>query len=192
MTDFRTFPVKLSLAAFALACFSLAGCGPTEPPTEEGRQNLQDSAQVALNEFKQADSSLNDFLNKSHAYVIFPSVGKGGLIVGGANGRGTVYEQGNFAGYAELTQAQVGFLAGGQEFQELVVFATKDAFEKFRNGELSLGAEASAVALKAGAGASAQFKDGLAVFVKPKGGLMFDISLSGQKFDYRQSDSARP
>jgi lipid-binding SYLF domain-containing protein len=190
MTHLLHSPVKVALVALTLAMFSLTGCGPTEPATVQGRQNLQDGGRVALNEFRATDQSLDELLNKSYGYVIFPSVAKGGLIIGGAHGQGVVYEQGAFAGYAELQQAQVGFLAGGQEFQELLVFATREPMDRFKAGKLTFGAEASAVALKAGAAATARFADGLAVFVKPKGGLMFDISLAGQKFEYKRSEDA--
>jgi len=104
---------------------------------------------------------------------------------GGAHGKGLVYEKGRVTGEADLTQASVGFLAGGQTFRELIVFGTPQALDNFRNGQMSLGADINAVALKTGAAASTQFKNGLAVFTKPTGGAMFEASVAGQKFSYK-------
>ena len=134
---------------------------------------------------KAQDDSLQRFLDKGYGYVIFPNVGKGGLIAGGAYGRGAVYRGSEHVGYADLTQASVGLQAGGQSFAELIVFQDDATFNKFTRSELQFGANASAIALKTGAASSATFQNGLAVFVMPKGGLMFEVSLSGQQFKYQ-------
>jgi lipid-binding SYLF domain-containing protein len=149
------------------------------------QQTLQREAEAAMADFRATDPGIDDFIRRAAGYAIFPSVGKGGFIVGGAHGKGLVYEQGRMIGEADLTQASVGFLAGGQTFRELIVFGTPDALEKFRNGQMSLGADVGAVALKTGAAASAQFKNGVAVFTKPIGGAMFEASVAGQKFTFR-------
>ncbi|HWP40799.1 MAG TPA: hypothetical protein VNL70_07725, partial [Tepidisphaeraceae bacterium] len=88
------------------------GC-QTAPPTESKRESLLDEAQAALKQMQAADPSLKEFLDQAHAYAIFPSVGKGGLIAGGAYGRGVVYQNGQFIGYADITQATVGAQIGG-------------------------------------------------------------------------------
>jgi lipid-binding SYLF domain-containing protein len=152
---------------------------------EAKSQSLQQEAEAALSDFRATDSSIDELLHRSAGYAVFPSVGKGGFIVGGAHGNGIVYEGGRPTGTASLTQASVGFLAGGQTFRELIVFGSQDALNSFRNGQLKLGAEVSAVALKSGAAAQAQFKNGIAVFVKPTGGAMFDASVNGQSFSYK-------
>jgi lipid-binding SYLF domain-containing protein len=152
---------------------------------EAKSQSLQQEAEAALSDFRATDSSIDELLHRSAGYAVFPSVGKGGFIVGGAHGNGIVYEGGRPTGTASLTQANVGFLAGGQTFRELIVFGTADALNSFRNGQLKLGADVSAVALKSGAAAQAQLKNGVAVFVKPIGGAMFDASVNGQAFSYK-------
>jgi lipid-binding SYLF domain-containing protein len=174
--------------AAMLATLLAVGC-TTTPPTEEKRENLLDKSQVALNEMKQADSSLNDFLNKSYGYAFFPTAGKGGLIIGGAYGRGVVYEQGNFIGYSDITQATVGAQAGGQSFSELIVFENKAALDRFTNGKFTFAANASAVALKSGAAASARYTDGVAIFVKPIAGLMAEASVGGQQFTFSRAEA---
>lgn len=191
-TMIRTF--GLASATLALALLAPAGCQQQSETAKaekqqaklakaEGKQEtLQLEADAAMSDLRQSDPSIDDFLKRAEGYAIFPSVAKGGLVVGGANGKGIVYERGRPVGYADLTQASVGFLAGGQRFRELVVLATPDALQKFRSGQFSLGADIGVVALKQGSAAGAQFKDGVAVFVKPIAGAMVDVSVAGQKF----------
>ncbi len=132
-----------------------------------------------------ADPSLSTLLAKSPGYAIFPRVAKGAAGVGGSYGRGEVYENGNLTGYADITQATVGLQAGAQEFREVVVFETLQDVERFKAGKLALAANLSAVALKAGAAGSARYTDGVAVFVDPIGGLMFEAAIGGQQFTYQ-------
>lgn len=162
----------------------MIGCSSTKPESEAKQENLVNEANNTLEELKTADPSLDDFMDKAYGYAVFPSVGKGGLIVGGAHGRGVVYEQGAAVGYAQLTQATVGAQAGGQSFDEVIVFENKSALDRFRSSNFEFSANASAVALKSGAAATARYQDGVAIFTKPEGGLMFEASVGGQKFQY--------
>jgi lipid-binding SYLF domain-containing protein len=131
------------------------------------------------------DPSLNAFLQSSYGYALFPHAGKAGLVVGGAYGRGVVYERGQFAGYSDITQGSVGVQAGGQSFSELLVFENKAALDRFRAGQLSFAAGASAVVLKSGAATNARFVDGVAVVVSPIGGAMVEAAIGGQQFTYQ-------
>ena len=110
--------------------------------------------------------------------------------LGGAYGRGEVYERGQRIGYSDITQATIGLQAGGQSFSELIVFENAAALDRFKTGKFSFSANASAVAVKAGAAGAANFKDGMAVFVKPQGGLMFEASIGGQEFSYKPLSEA--
>ena len=170
--------------ALGILALGLLGCS-TEPKTEEAKNTLHSDVQATINEFSQTDSSFRDFLNKGAGYVVFPSVGKGGLGVGGAYGHGEVYQHDQMIGYADLTQASIGLQAGGQAYSEVIVFENEDALNRFKNNKLEFAANASAVALKAGAAGAARFENGVAVFVKPKGGLMFEASIGGQKFNFK-------
>ena len=165
------------------------GC-ESEPKTPEQQESVRSSSRSALTAMQSKDDTLDDVINHAAGYVIFPNVGKGGLVVGGAQGRGEVFEKGNFIGYAELQQASVGAQIGGQTFRELIVFQNQAALDKFKRGKLEFAANASAVALKAGAGASAEFKDGIAVFVEPTGGLMAEASVGGQQFKFMNAGDA--
>ncbi len=131
-----------------------------------------------------ADSNLQSFFDNSAGYVIFPNVGKGGFILGGASGNGTVFENGKAIGAANLKKLNIGFQAGGQAVIEVIFFETKASLSNFKQGNFNFGAEASAVAVKSGIAANAKYKDEVAVFALPKAGLMADASVGGQKFKY--------
>jgi lipid-binding SYLF domain-containing protein len=171
-------------ALVALLLASVVGCN-TAPKSEEKKDALVDQAQATLKEMQAQDSSLQGFIDRGYGHVVFPTVGKGGLGVGGAYGRGVVYRGNEMSGYADLTQASIGLQAGGQSFGELIVFENQETYNKFTASQLQFGANASAIALKTGAGSAATFQNGLAVFVMPKGGLMAELSLSGQQFKYQ-------
>ena len=129
------------------------------------------------------DPGVNALVRRGYGYALFPTVTKGGLVVGGARGQGVLYEQGRHTAYCDLTQATVGLQAGGQTFSELLVFENKAALDRFKAGQLTFAADASAVALKTGvATADISFVDGVAVVVSPIGGVMVEAAIGGQQF----------
>jgi lipid-binding SYLF domain-containing protein len=153
----------------------------------------------ATAKFRQAPST-QPFFQKAYGYAIFPTVGKGGIVVGGAYGEGRVYRGGAYTGDVSLVQLNIGWQLGGQTYSEIIFFQDKKAFDTFTSGSFSLNAQASAVAIAVGAaaqtgtnGSSANVADqqsdalytlGMAVFTIPKGGLMYEASVGGQKFTY--------
>jgi lipid-binding SYLF domain-containing protein len=172
-----------TLVALILAGCSLVGCSAA-PKNEEKKTELSSAVKSELASMKEDDPSLDAFLKKSYAYVLFPSVGKGGFVVGGAYGRGEVYEQDKLIGYADITQATVGAQVGGQSFAELICFENKAALDQLVNGEYTLAAQASAVALASGAASNAKYRDGVAIFTHVKKGLMVEAAIGGQKFKF--------
>jgi lipid-binding SYLF domain-containing protein len=171
----------LALAGLA---FGIVGCA-TAPKSEEGKQDLRSAVNSTLTRMQKKDEGMKNFVNSAYAYVMFPVVGKGGFIFGGAYGRGEVYEQGQFIGYADISQASVGAQVGGQSFAELITFEDKHTLDKFVKGGLKFEASASAVALKSGAAAAAKYTDGVAIFVEPQGGLMAEAAIGGQSFSFQ-------
>src|ERR1700733_3671927 len=91
-------------------------------------------------------SEAASFFNNSYGYAVFPTIGKGGLIVGGAHGNGHVYAHGKYVGDTSVTQVSVGFQAGGQAYSQIVFFEDQRAFDEFTKGNFEFGADASAVA----------------------------------------------
>ena len=144
----------------------------------------QKNAEAAIAEFKRADPDMDAFFKNAYGYAVFPEITKGGLIVGGAGGDGTVFEQGVGVGSSEMSQVTVGLQAGGQTYREAIFFKDKSALDNFKKGNFEFAAEASAVAVKTGASKTADYANGVAIFTMAVGGLMFEASVGGQKFTY--------
>jgi lipid-binding SYLF domain-containing protein len=176
----RSMPIILS----ALLFLSAAGC-ETAPSTAEGKAEIQSEADIALGTARRTDPTLVPILDSAAGYAVFPTVGKGAIGVGGAYGKGVVYESGRAVGYCDLSQATIGLQLGGQSYTEIICFETPESVERFQEGNFQFDAQATAVALKSGAGANAQYRDGVAVFTMDEAGLMFEASVGGQKFSYQ-------
>jgi lipid-binding SYLF domain-containing protein len=157
----------------------------TAQAAPEDKAALVEEARARLQQMQTEDPALGALLQQGHGYAMFPNVGKAGLVVGGAHGRGVVYERGQPIGYSALTQASVGIQAGVQSFSELLVFETPAALERFKAGRFGLAADASAVVLKSGAATNANFVDGVAVVVHPISGVMVEAAIGGQEFTYQ-------
>jgi lipid-binding SYLF domain-containing protein len=156
-----------------------------------------------INLFRNAGQSASLFQN-CYGYAVFPTIGKAGLAVGGAHGKGHVYEHGKYVGDVSMNQLSLGYQAGGQAYSQIVFFEDERAFKEFTKGDFEFGADVNAVAITAAAGgslgttgasadASGGMKDaktvgsyykGLAVFTIVKGGAMFQAAVAGQKFSY--------
>lgn len=135
--------------------------------------------------FKKKDPGIKRFFDTSYAYAVFPTVGKAGIGIGGAYGTGRVYQHGKFAGTAKLTQVSIGLQWGGQAYSEIIFFQNKNAYQRFVDGKLKIGAQVSAVAVNQGAAANATFNQGVAIFTATKGGLMYEASVGGQVFEFQ-------
>jgi lipid-binding SYLF domain-containing protein len=163
----------------------LLGSCATAPASREDKAELVAEATSRWQQMNAEDPALGTLVKRSHGYALFPNVGKGGLVVGGAYGRGVVYERGQHIGYSDVTQGSVGLQAGGQSFSELLVFENKAALDRFKEGRLGFAADASAVVLKSGVATNTNFVDGVAVVVQPIGGVMVEAAIGGQQFTYQ-------
>jgi lipid-binding SYLF domain-containing protein len=154
-----------------------------------------DSYQDTINVFRKAVES-SAFFDKAYGYAVFPTIGKAGVGLGGAFGKGQVYEKGKLIGETSMTQVTAGWQLGGEAFSQIIFFEDKRALDEFKKGNFEFGAEASAVAITAAAGAQATTtgnsagvsggqNDAKAVGKYPKGGLMYQATVGGQKFSYK-------
>jgi lipid-binding SYLF domain-containing protein len=168
-----------------------------------GAPGFADSYQDTVQLFRNAGQS-GRFFGSCYGYAVFPTVGKGGFVVGGAHGDGRVFVHGKYVGDMSMTQLSVGLQAGGQAYSQIIFFQDKRAFEEFTKGDFEFGADVNAVAITAAAGgsvgtsgasagASGGMKDattagkyykGMAVFTIVKGGAMYQAAVAGQKFKY--------
>jgi lipid-binding SYLF domain-containing protein len=182
------------LKALLLSSVVLLGASPA----------LADKYSDTIDLFKNAGQS-GSFFNKCYGYAVFPTVGKAGFVIGGAYGEGRVYAHGAAVGDTSMTQLSVGFQLGGEGYSQIVFLEDKRSFDEFTSGEFEFGANVGAIVVTAAASGSAattgatgsasggkkdattagEYHRGMAVFIIAKGGLMYEASVSGQKFSYR-------
>ena len=177
--------MKLILCCPALV---LALLVPSSIPLDVvGARSIADPADVAavIKKFKEKDPGLTKVFAEAQGYAVFPTVGKGGIGVGAARGKGYVYQRGRLIGRSTLTQVTIGLQLGGQAYSEVVFLKDAAALESFKRGRLKLDAQASAVALTARASADLAYRNGVAIVTMAKGGLMYEASVGGQKFSFK-------
>jgi len=182
------------LALSLLACLSVA-----LPAFADKFDDTRDS-------FMRQDAT-QPFFNGAFGYALFPTIGKGGMGIGGAYGEGRVYEQGKHIGDVSVSQLTIGLQLGGAAYSMIIFFEDERALKEFTSGNFEFGAQASAVALTAGVSAEAStgggtsatasggrndaasvrgdYRKGLAIFTVAKGGAMYEATLGGQKFKYK-------
>jgi lipid-binding SYLF domain-containing protein len=197
-------PAEAPAAAPAEAPAAAPAEAPAAAPAEAPAAAPADKYSETVALFKKAGQSAS-FFDKSFGYAVFPTIGKAGLGIGGAHGDGRVYENGKYVGDTSMSQLSIGFQAGAQGFSQIIFFEDKRAFDEFTSGNFEFGANASAVVITAAASGSGstmgatgtasagkkdaatagKYEKGTAVFMIVKGGLMYEASVSGQKFKYK-------
>jgi lipid-binding SYLF domain-containing protein len=151
----------------------------------DNNDKLELSVAQAILKAKEKDPNISTWFESAYAYAVFPRVGKAGIGVGGAHGKGIVIRDDQTVGTTSLSQVTIGFQLGGQVYSEFIMFKDEVAFQHFTRGNFELGAQASAVAINLGASADADYDKGVAVFTIAEGGLMYEASIGGQKFKYK-------
>ena len=128
----------------------------------------------AKEDFIATDGLMENLFNNAYGYAIFPNVGKGGIGIE------------SIVGKAKLTQLSIGFQFGGQAYREVIFFESKADLDRFRENKIEFSAQASAVAVTEGASANVKYKEGVMIFTQQKGGLMYEASIGGQKFNFSE------
>jgi lipid-binding SYLF domain-containing protein len=146
---------------------------------------LGEAVKAALGRMREKDPGLGEAIEKAYGYAVFPSVGKATAVLGGAYGRGEVFEHGKLIGYAAIVQMTIGVQLGGDTFDELILFENSAALDRFKSGKIAFAANASVAILKAGAATTSDYAGGTRVFLNSEGGLILETALGGQKFVFR-------
>jgi len=174
---------KLTVLLIALSMvFSSAFVQAWNP---DNSNKLELAAAQAILTAKDKDPALETWFNEAYAYAVFPKVGKGGIGIGGAHGKGIVIRGDETVADTSLSQLTVGFQLGGQVYSQFIMFKDQTAFNHFARGNFEMGAQVSAVAVTLGASADANYNGGVAVFTIAEGGLMYEATVGGQKFKYK-------
>jgi lipid-binding SYLF domain-containing protein len=173
----------MTVALFLLAVVSITM--PLNLVAQDKQEKLITNSKNAKEDFIKMDKLMSSLFRDAYAYVIFPSVGKGAVGIGGATGNGVVFKNNKAIGTANMVQVTVGLQLGGQAYREVIFFENKDALDRFENNKLKFAGQASAVAAKEGASTNVKYSEGVMVFTQQKGGLMYEASLGGQKFTFK-------
>ena len=176
--NIRSFTAALLIA--------LAGCmGFSGSAAAASAQEIDIKVDGALEEFKKEVTGGAEFLNKSKGYLVFPSVIKAGLVVGGEYGEGALRIGGKSEQYYNIASASVGFQIGAQGYTIVMVFLQDDALKKFRESSgWEAGVDGSVALIELGAGGSldtSNIKDDIVGFVFGNKGLMYNLTLEGSK-----------
>jgi lipid-binding SYLF domain-containing protein len=175
----------MKTSVVALLVLAVAACGGA-PRTAGARMDLEERASDTVAQMEARHPGLRPMLSDAYAYAVFPSIGKGGAIVGGAWGRGILYERGRPTGYIELGQASIGALLGGATFSELIVLRDAEDVRDLKNGEFDVTANTSVIMLELNAVRTEEIdREKNAIFLLPREGLMVDLSVSGQRLNFQ-------
>ena len=172
------------LALFIAVLFFLASPAALLAFEPDTSNEMQLDVAKSILDVKKADPGIQKFFDNSAGYAVFPTVGKGGIGIGGAHGKGLVIVNDKAIGKTSLSQVTIGLQLGGQVYAQFIFFKDETALGHFQRGNYEMGAQASAVAVTAGASADADYDKGVAVFTNVGGGLMAEASVGGQKFTY--------
>ena len=178
--------MKTKHVAGLIAIMTLAGAVAAAAVEAE---HLDADAQNAVQRFQQASPRIQRLFTEAYGYAVFPTVGKGAIGIGGAEGRGVVYERGAPVGTAKLTQATIGAQLGAQAYSEVIFFESEKALADFKDGKTAISAALSATVAADGAGAEAKYQHGTLVYTMQRSGLMFEASVGGQHFSFMPMSS---
>lgn len=175
--------IRSTLSTLAVA-LTVAMPATAEIPAVVALASDESDAAAVIAKFKAKDPGLAKIFAESAGYVVFPTVAKGGFGIGGARGKGYVYQQGHLIGGSTLTQLTIGLQAGGQAYSEVIFFKDHAALDNFKGGHLKLDAQASAVALTERVSADLAYRNGVGIVTMAEGGLMYEASVGGQKLSF--------
>lgn len=181
------FITKISplLILLAFAAMNPPGVKAFEPDLSS---EIQLDVSRAILNIRERDPSVQTFFDNSAGYAIFPSVGKGGFMIGGAYGRGLVIVNQQVDGDTTVSQLTLGAQIGAQKYSLYIFFKDQVSLERFKRENFEFSAQASAVAVTSGAAATTSYDNGVAVFTISDGGLMAEASIGGQRFTYEARD----
>ena len=155
-------------------------------------ERLSTDVRDTIQMYRSHSTDMQQRFDTAYGYAVFPSVGKGAIGIGGAEGRGQVFEKGALIGTAKLTQGSVGAQLGAQSYSEVIFFETPKALDDFRDGKTAFSAGLSAALASKGGGGEAKYQGGVIVHTMARSGLMFEASVGGQHFKFTALGESSP
>lgn len=149
------------------------------------RQVIDARVDAALSTFRTEINGGEGLLRAAKGVLVFPSVKKGALVVGGAYGEGALIEEGTTSGYYSTASASIGLQAGGQTTSRILLFMTEEALTRFKQADgWEVGVDADVALVDMGTGtkvSNRSLQRPVVAFVFGHKGLMAGIDLNGSK-----------
>lgn len=181
--------MKTKHVAGLIAALTLAG---TLAAAAAEADHLDSDVRDTMQRLQQSNPKIQKLFTEAYGYAVFPTVGKGAIGIGGAEGRGQVFERGALIGSAKLVQGTVGVQLGAQSYSEVIFFESEKALNEFKDGKTAISAALSAAVAADGAGAEAKYQHGVLVYTMQRSGLMFEASIGGQHFKFMPMSESSP
>jgi len=169
------------LAAVLLVLVALASTAQAK-----SARQIDIEVDAAIKNFTLNVGGGQQFLNSAKGVLVFPSVLKGGFVVGGEYGEGALRVGGTTVDYYNTVSASIGFQLGAQAKTIIMVFMDDYALHKFRTSEgWEAGVDGSVALVEWGAGknlSTTKIQDPIVGFVFNNKGLMYNLTIEGSKF----------
>lgn len=175
-----------SMLTILMLVTSLLGMTQAKPAYADSATEINIGVDATLKRFRHEVSGGAEFLNKAQGVLVFPSVIKGGFVVGGEYGEGALLVGGKTVQYYSTAGASIGFQLGIQSKSIVVVFLTQEALDQFRSSKgWEAGVDGSVALIQWGAGKdinTVEIKKPIVGFVFSNKGLMYNLTLEGSKY----------
>jgi lipid-binding SYLF domain-containing protein len=173
-----TFFATISLAFSAISLLPSSGRAASSA-------ELDQSAKAVLRSLYASNPAAQAVGKKAKAILVFPSIVKGGFLVGAQHGDGALLVNGKTVGYYNTVAASYGFQAGVQKFSYAMFFMNDASLNYLRkSGGWEVGSAPSLVVVDTGMARSLStttLKKGIYVFFFDQKGLMGGLGLQGTK-----------
>lgn len=175
---------KLKIVILAMAAlFAVAAHAPQAQAASAGA--IDADARATLDQFFARVANGRELANKAEALLIFPSIVKAGIAIGGEYGEGALHVRGATAGYYNIIGASFGFQLGVQTRSVIIMFLTPGALAGFQaRAGWEVGVDGSVALITVGAGGQIDTNnilDPIIGFVFNNKGLMYNLTLEGSK-----------
>lgn len=175
------------ICSILVLAFMMTGCSAT-PDTPEARDELVGQSQSTVSRFRESDSRTSTFFDSSYGYAVFPKITKGSAGIGGAYGRGVVYQDEKMTGFAGVTQGSIGAQLGGMSWSEIVFFQNRWAYDKFTSNQFAASADASWAGPEKGGANTLNYSDGVMIFTMDARGFSASAAVGAQQFDFEAAN----
>jgi len=172
---------RLAVLASMTAALFLAAA----PAKAASKEKIDQRVNKALVEFRSSVKGSDAVLAKSVGVLVFPSIKKAGIGVGGEYGEGALRIGGRSVAYYSTAAASIGFQLGAQARRQILVFLDPSALDKFRNSDnWEVGVDGSVTVVVIGAGGqidATKLNQPIVAFIFDSKGLMYNLALEGSK-----------